>query len=82
MALIRVCDKCRKHLEKDDGTPVNYVELEYNYKQVSWSNLLTPVSVTLCEHCFEELVGKKVNDVFPYAVKCEFTTMLNNEGDG
>lgn len=65
MALIRVCDHCRKHLEGIDGERENYVNLEYMYKQVGWSNMLTPVDITLCEDCFQKLIGKDLREVFP-----------------
>ena len=53
MALVRVCDICRTELEKDRN--IGYVEIDI-YKPVSYSGLMFPTSVTLCEECFNCLL--------------------------
>ena len=55
MALVRVCDICRTELEKDRN--IGYVEIDI-YKPVSYSGLMFPTSVTLCEECFKKYVNK------------------------
>lgn len=52
MALIRVCDKCFKHLDSND-----YVEICYKKFNSLQFPVHSSITVTLCKECFEEEYG-------------------------
>ena len=52
MALVRVCDRCRKILEGED-----YINIEYN-KRLGGRLLASRLTQTLCEECFIKEYGE------------------------
>ena len=56
MALIRICDICRKSVED-----ISYVNIEYN-KKYNDSFIQIPTNTTLCQECFEKYVNNSFLD--------------------
>ena len=52
MALVRVCDRCRKLIEDKD-----FINIEYE-KRFEGNFLSSHITTTLCEECFEKEYGQ------------------------
>ena len=52
MALVRVCDKCLKIIEKQE-----FVSIDYE-KRIGDNVISSRLNLTLCEECFEREFGK------------------------